>query len=184
MIKINLIKHEKVPIKKVYYQLGGIILVLLIALAGVLYYNNYLNTEIFSKNEEISRKRQRLQELREIITLVDKYKQQKLILEKKLKVIEDLRNNQRAPVTLMSKLSEWLPEHVWLTSMQSSGFNVKIKGFALSLAAIGDFISNVNSSKVFKEPKIVHSRLRYIEGHAVYDFEIYFQIIPEMIPAG
>ena len=54
-------------------------------------------------------------ELAQVIKEVEEFKAKKAELERKIEVINDLKDNQRGPVQIMDEVSKALPELLWLT---------------------------------------------------------------------
>ena len=121
MIKINLLAEGKRPaaVRKikpaqllegkdfgVWLLAAGLLLGL--AVVGILWYLRH-NT-ILEKEQEIAEAEREVEELASVIKEVDDYKAKKGELERKIKVINDLKLNQRGPVKVMDDVSRALPE--------------------------------------------------------------------------
>jgi len=92
---------------------------------------------------QIAAAQKRQVELRAIKAQVDEYEAQKRILDAKVNLIERLRRDQAGPVHMLDELSKALPDFVWLTEMDQTGANVRLKGQASGLAQVADFITNL-----------------------------------------
>ena len=71
-------------------------------------------------------------------------------------VIDQLRQNQTGPVSLLAMISDTVneTEAVWLNSMQDQGANVAIDGTAWSSAAVANLITNLQKTGYFKNIEI------------------------------
>ena len=81
---------------------------------------------------------------------------QKESYQRRVDVIDQLRNNQSGPVTLLSMIGDTVnnTEAIWLNSMQDQGASVAIDGTALSSDAVANLISNLQKTGFFKNIEI------------------------------
>ena len=79
--------------------------------------------------------------------------------KRRVDVIDQLRNNQTGPVSLLAMIGDTVnnTEAVWLNSMQDQGANVAIDGTALSSDAVANLISNLQRTGFFKNIEIKES---------------------------
>jgi hypothetical protein len=60
----------------------------------------------------------------------------------------------------VDQISRALPEMTWLVSMKQEGYDVTIQGRSTTLAALSDFIGNLEATRYFKRPvEIVNSEV-------------------------
>ncbi|HYB52603.1 MAG TPA: PilN domain-containing protein, partial [Thermoanaerobaculia bacterium] len=90
--------------------------------------------------------------LKSIIEEVKGYEEKKASLEAKIKLINDLKTNQKGPVRLMDEVSKALPDLVWLSSLEVSGDQITMKGRTLSPNAVSTYLENIKKSPFFAEP--------------------------------
>jgi Tfp pilus assembly protein PilN len=71
-------------------------------------------------------------------------------------VIDNLRNNQTNPVTLMAMMGETVnnTEAVWLNKMDDTGASVNLEGTALSADAVANLIANLQKTGFFRNVEI------------------------------
>jgi type IV pilus assembly protein PilN len=103
-------------------------------------------------DQEIGKARIEAERLKSIIEEVKGYEDKKASLEAKIKLINDLKTNQKGPVRLMDEISKALPDLVWLTSLDVSGNQVTMKGRTLSPNAVSTYLENLKKSPFFAEP--------------------------------
>jgi type IV pilus assembly protein PilN len=103
-------------------------------------------------DQEIGTARLEAERLKSIIEEVKGYEDKKASLEAKIKLINDLKTNQKGPVRLMDEISKALPDLVWLTSLDVSGNQITMKGRALSPNAVSTYLENLKKSPFFAEP--------------------------------
>ncbi len=165
MIKINLLAEGKRPaaVRKMkpsqllegkdfglWLLAAGLIVGL--ATVGLLWYLRH-NT-IAEKDVEIVEAEKEVEELSSVIKEVDDYKSKKTELERKIKVIGDLKLNQRGPVKVMDNISRSLPELLWLDHLTMSANTIEIDGRAFNTNAVANFIENLDKVPEFGEPTL------------------------------
>jgi Tfp pilus assembly protein PilN len=76
--------------------------------------------------------------------------------KRRVDVIDQLRNNQTGPVSLMAMIGDTVndTEAVWLNSMQDQGASVAIEGTALSSDAVANLITNLQKTGFFRNIEI------------------------------
>jgi Tfp pilus assembly protein PilN len=99
--------------------------------------------------------------LKTIISQVEKFDQQKQQLQERVKLIEELRKGQGAPVRILDEVSRALPEMLWLTEMkQDPAGDLTIDGRCASLTSLSDFVGNLERTGYFRRPvEIVDSQV-------------------------
>ncbi len=102
---------------------------------------------------EIKNLERELDKLKEIIKEKDKFQRQKNELERKIRIIENLKKEQDTPVFLMDQISSRLPEHVWLKNWKTDkkGKKVSLKCGAMTTLAMTNFIENLKRSPLVKD---------------------------------
>ena len=84
----------------------------------------------------------------------------KKVLEDRVKLIDELRKGQTAPVHMIDQVSRALPEMTWLTNVQQAGYTLTIQGRCLNLTSLSDFIANLEGSRYFMRPvEIIDSQV-------------------------
>jgi Tfp pilus assembly protein PilN len=129
---------------------GGLILGVLIA-GGWWYMQKRTLAE---RQETVAQKQDEAKRLEQIIKDVAEYQKQKASLEKRIELIKQLKQNQRGPVQLMDRISQDLPDLVWIDKMTVSGGLVSIDGRGLNPNAIANFVENVKNDPMFEEPDL------------------------------
>jgi type IV pilus assembly protein PilN len=113
------------------------------------------------------------QKLESIIKEVDDYQKRKDSLQKRIDLINQLKQNQKGPVRIMDQISRDLPDLVWLDSMDISSGHINLSGRGLNPNAIALFIENVKKDPFFEEPQV--GRLTQVAGpQVVYTFDMNF----------
>jgi Tfp pilus assembly protein PilN len=155
---------------------GGLILGVLIA-GGWWYLQKRTLAE---RQETISQKQEEAKRLEQIIKDVAEYQKQKTSLEKRIELIKQLKQNQRGPVQLMDRISQDLPDLVWIDKMTVSGGLVTIDGRGLNPNAIANFVENVKNDPMFEEPDL--STVTQVSATPLvygYSMKFHFSYVPK-----
>lgn len=155
---------------------GGLILGVLIA-GGWWYMQKRTLAE---RQETVAQKQTEATRLEQIIKDVAEYQKQKTSLEKRIELIKQLKQNQRGPVQLMDRISQDLPDLVWLDKMTVSGGLVTIDGRGLNPNAIANFVENVKNDPMFEEPDL-SSMTQVSPAPLVYGYvmKFHFSYVPK-----
>ncbi len=155
MIKINLLAVDRDRSKrKAKFQIGQKItaacsLVLVVAALGVGWWFWYLQRASTDLDEQIATAQRETQRLQSIIVQVQQFEARRAQLQQRVTLIEQLRKGQTGPVHLLDHVSRALPDSMWLTDLKHSGAEVAIDGRCTSLNSLSDFVSGLETSKLF-----------------------------------
>lgn len=127
-------------------------LVLGILIAGGWWYME--KRTLAERQDTVAQKQAEADRLQQIINEVAKYQKEKDSLKSRIDLIKQLKQNQRGPVQLMDRVSQDLPDLVWLDKMSVSGGLVTIDGRGLNPNAIANFVENVKNDAMFEEPDL------------------------------
>ncbi|MBN2400719.1 MAG: PilN domain-containing protein [Candidatus Aminicenantes bacterium] len=185
MIKINLLKPEKKEVaaggttvsiidesRENKMSVPALIAAIAITVGsiGLLYFmqSNSLNSEKKLLEERILRKA----ELEKVLKKLAELEASKLELDRKIKIINDLKFKQKDAVFMMDKLSRSLPDWVWLTDLNFKNGNLLLSGKALSNNLIADLINNLQTSNSFINVKLKSSSRNKASGIDIFIFRI------------
>ena len=110
--------------------------------------------KLSSKRDEVASKQVEAQRLEAIIKEVEGYQRQKESLQRRIDLINQLKQNQKGPVKIMDRISQDLPDLVLLDKMTMSGGLITINGRGLNPNAIANFVENVKNDPLFEEPDL------------------------------
>jgi len=157
MIRINLIAAER----KAAGHLGilqagqkitiGCSAVLVVAALFVGWRYWALQQESKRLDTSIADARQETARLRTIIQQVQGFEQQKIQLQQRAALIEQLRQSQSGPVHMLDQISRALPPALWLTELKQTEAGVVIDGRCTALTGLSDFVANLEASGYFKK---------------------------------
>lgn len=150
--------------------IGGCLVLGLLAAGGYWWYEH---AQLVKKQDEVSRKQGEAQKLEAIIKEVDDYQKRKDTLQKRIDLINQLKQNQKGPVRVMDRISQDLPDLVWLDRMTMSGGAISLSGRGLNPNAIANFVENIKNDPLFEEPEL--NQLTQISATPlVYGFDMGF----------
>lgn len=139
-----------------------------------------VNRKLNERKEMVAQKQVEAQRLEQIIKDVEDYQKQKDSLQKRIDLINQLKQNQKGPVRLMDRVSQDLPDLVWLDRMTVSGGLVTIDGRGLNPNAIANFVENIKNDPMFEEPDL-SSVLQISAVPLVYGYTMnfHFSYVPK-----
>ena len=161
MIKINLLAEARPTKKKKgaaalgaagrlnLFLLGGAIGIGLLVI-GIRWW--VLNSQMKELDENIRRAQAEVTRLEAILREVKDFEDKRARLQKKVDLINQLKQNQRGPVRLMDEVSKALPDLLWLDFMEYRGDTINLRGRAFNPPAVSNFIENLKRVPAFQEP--------------------------------
>jgi type IV pilus assembly protein PilN len=156
MVKINLLPIRSELRKKAlieHVSLLGLCIVLIFILswfvqASITNKRDMLQQEMTNTKLEIARLTVQAGE-------IEKFKQQKKELERKLDIIKDLNAKKTGPVAILDQLSLLIPEKAWITSLNNSGTSITLDGKAIDNPTIATFMKSLQASPYFQAVELV-----------------------------
>ena len=165
MIRINLLgrarpktARQAVPLEatlQVVFLAGALVLTF-----GVLYYHwHSMNTEAVEVRTHIQKQVGEKARLENLKTQVDEFERQKVVLQQRINVIEELQRNRTGDQELLDALANTVSrtDTLWLTSLDRKGNVLTIQGAAGSINAVANFITQLKHSGYFDQVEIKES---------------------------
>lgn len=183
MIKINLlpIRDAKRAVRTVDTEATKDILLKLVLPIGITFLLliavfAYMEITKSGINKDIEKNKMTLTQLQKKIEEVNKFEQMNRDIEKKNKIIEELRKMQYVPIMLLNTVAKKLPDGVWLTKLTYENKEITIEGMAYSNLNIVAFVDNLKSVNDFQEVNLVESQQTEYEKVSIYRFLIKFNL--------
>jgi len=177
MIKINLLPLRASKKKESTRQLVSI---LVISLAGVLVVGLSLYfltiAKISATTDEIAKSEQEIQQLKAKIGQIDNIKKLQAEVKKKLDILTQLRKEKTGPASRLAKLSESVPDKLWLVKYTENLGTVSISGFSVNEEIIATFMRNLQAAEDFDKIELQVSEQAEVAGIKVKRFDITFNI--------
>jgi type IV pilus assembly protein PilN len=165
MIRINLLgrarpktARQAVPLEatlQVVFLAGALVLTF-----GVLYYHwHSMNTETVEVRTHIQKQVGEKARLEQLKAQVDEFERQKVVLQQRINVIEELQRNRTGDQELLDALANTVSrtDTLWLTSLDRKGNVLTIQGAAGSINAVANFITQLKHSGYFDQVEIKES---------------------------
>jgi len=183
MIRINLLAEAK-PVRKKrgVSALGGagrlntilIGVAMGVAVLALLIHWWILSSAIKAQEEKIRVAQVEVTRLESVLKEVKDFETKKAKLQKKVDLINQLKQNQKGPVRLMDEVSKALPDLVWLERLDNRGNSISITGKAFNPPAVANFLENLKRVSAFQEPKVSFSACGGPGGLQLYCFDLSF----------
>lgn len=173
MIRINLLPYRASKKKETANQqliVIAAILLFALAVAGVVY--SVTLGKIRTATNEMKRSEDELANLKKKIGEIDNLKKLQAEVQKKLDILNQLRKEKTGPAIRLARLSDIVPERMWLTKYQESGTNVSISGLAYSEDQIAEFMRSIQSSQEFTNVELQVSEQQEISGVKLKKFDL------------
>jgi len=113
------------------------------------------------------------QKLESAINAVNDFQKKKDSLQKRIDLINQLKQNQKGPVRIMDQVSRDLPDLVWLDTMNITAGHINLNGRGLNPNAIALFVANIKQDPFFEEPQ-VGAVTQQSANPPVYSFDMDF----------
>lgn len=96
------------------------------------------------------------QRLAEVKAKYEASKRKADMFERRVKVIDELKEAQKGPVNLLATVADTVnkTDAVWLEAMTDDGKNINFVGMALSADAVADLMANLRKTGAFKAVEI------------------------------
>lgn len=196
MIRINLLKPEtketkegpalagpEIKVKKPF-PMGSVVAgLIIIALAAAFFWQKAM---IKKERDRLAIAQAEKQKLQYVTAKLDELSQQKALFERKITLINQLRDQQETAVRIMDAVSRRLPDWVWLTDLNFNGQVIEIRGNALSNNLIADFIFNLRNYENFAGVNLISSAQKTVGGSQYMEFAltVSYKLPPALAPAA
>src|SRR3984957_19475478 len=166
MIRINLLgrarpkaARQAVPLEATL-QVVFLFAALLLAFGVLFYHSHSMNAEAAEVRVHIQKQMGEKAHLEQLKIQVDKFEQQKAVLQQRINVIEELQRNRTGDQELLDALANTVTrtDTLWLTSLDRKGNALTIQGAAGSINAVANFITQLKHSGYFDQVEIKESQ--------------------------
>jgi type IV pilus assembly protein PilN len=135
-----------------------------------------VKNRLSERKDQVAAKTVEAQRLESIIKEVEEYQRRKDNLQKRIDLINQLKLNQKGPVKIMDRVSQDLPDLVWLDKMTMSGGLITLNGRGLNPNAIANFVEAIKKDPLFEEPDL-SSMNQVTVNPPVYNFDMTFHFV-------
>lgn len=173
MIRINLLPYRASKKKETATQqimIMSVVILFALAVVGAVYYVT-LN-KISTAKQEITKSEEELASLKKKIGEIDKLKKLQAEVQKKLDTLNQLRKGKTGPAIRLARMSDIVPEKMWLTRYHESGLQVSVSGLAYNEELIAEFMRSIQASQEFGDVELLVSEQQEISGVKLKKFEL------------
>ncbi len=177
MIRINLLpvraERKKQSLQR-QLAIGIVTVVLVVAICG--YIQFFMVTKISRISRNLKRTQQQIAALKPVIDKINRYKQQKDEIAKKITVINNLDSARLEPIYILHDLNQYKPDKLWFTQLSKKGSSLNIKGISIDNETIVNFLDNLKQSLPLKQSELI-----YLKSHKIQDLELKEFLINSML---
>ena len=182
MIKINLLPLRAAKKKESARQHISFLVLSIIGVAVIaLGIYTFTLAKISTTNDEIGKSEQELRQLKEKIGEIENIKKFEAEVKKKLDILNQLRRDKTGPAIRLAKLSDAVPDKLWLTKYAENGTSVSIGGAAYNEDIIAEFMRNLQASGDFNNVELIVSEQAEAGGLKIKKFDISCNLRPSKI---
>jgi type IV pilus assembly protein PilN len=151
MIRINLLPFRAARKKEnIRRQISILSLALVLVFILLAWQNFKLSKQIKEIRNNVESKKTEIAKYTVINKKLAEIKKKLEILNERMKVMKDLEANRYEPVRLLDEMTNLIiPKRMWFVSFNSSRKNVNISGVAVDNQTVADFMTRLESSKLF-----------------------------------
>jgi type IV pilus assembly protein PilN len=177
MIRINLLSTPRAKaVQKqwdVRLELISAVVVLILTVAGWMFYGETLESDIADKQHEKQGKEKEVALLKDKVKQVQDFERTKKLLEDKNRVIDELEKSRAGPVQVLDHVSHSLePLNIWLVRLTVKGTNVELEGKALTNDDVVEFVNNLRRAEYFSNIRLLESKSGTEAKLNLYQFKL------------
>ncbi|MFB3924678.1 MAG: PilN domain-containing protein [Syntrophales bacterium] len=164
MIKINLLpyreKKKREGLKREMIILSACAAMVVVALISL---QTYMLWSTSVLEQQVKDAENRLIGLTRSAGEIDRVKNDKLILERKLAIINSLEANRLKPVLILDALTTLLPAgQLWITNLTANETDLRIDGMARDNSAVARFMKTLETSVYIQSVDLISSKQQII----------------------
>ncbi|MDR3088920.1 MAG: PilN domain-containing protein [Desulfobulbaceae bacterium] len=154
-----------------------LLLALVVALCALAWLFQSNDIDVARKeNSRLTEERQRLQPT---LAAIDQVNQAKEELQRKTKVIEQLKKESSLTVRVMDEVASRVDSNrLWLDSISQTGGTVDMKGIALDNESVAQFMTALKDSPFVRDVSLVESSQKLLAGRDLKSFTISCRVAP------
>ena len=198
MIRINLLPFRAArKIENIRRQVSIFALAFIIIAGGMFYYNMTLKKEINQLNSKVEAVKKEVAKVEKQAKKVDEIKRELDKLNQKIEIITNLEKKRQEPVRLLASMTTMVAEktnlstdtienkdqkpnkRLWFTSFLANDDKINIQGIALDNKTVADFMTRLESSKLYSEVTLRTLKEKKMKNLRLKEFVIAFSKITE-----
>jgi type IV pilus assembly protein PilN len=177
MIRINLLSTPRAKAVQTQWdvrlELISAVALLILTVAGWMFYGETLESDIADKQHEKQGKEKEVALLKDKVKQVQDFERTKKLLEDKNRVIDELEKSRAGPVQVLDHVSHSLePLNIWLVRLTVKGTSVELEGKALTNDDVVEFVNNLRRAEYFSNIRLLESKSGTEAKLNLYQFKL------------
>jgi type IV pilus assembly protein PilN len=151
MIRINLLPFRAARKKEnIRRQVSVFLLTFLFITVALFYYNSSLSGQIETLSTIKENKKKEIKKYNKVNNEIKEIKKKLSLMNKKMDIVKKIGENRKEPVILLDTMTKMIiPKRMWFTKFSSIEDIVTIMGIALDDKTVADFMTRLQTSKLF-----------------------------------
>lgn len=174
MIKINLLPYKEERKKAAIVQQIVVLsasLIIFILIIGTTHF--YMTMTLNRLERDVKAAQTKLEKLSKITGDLEKFKQDKALVEKKIAIIQSLEKGRSGPVRILDEFATRIPKgRVWLSTIGQVGTNLMVEGMAKDNPTIALFMKALEGSPYIRTVDLVSSEQQPVADVKLMRFKL------------
>jgi len=151
MIRINLLPFRAARKKEnIRRQVSVFLLSFLFITVALFYYNSSLNGQIATLNTIKENNKKEIKKYNKVNNEIKEIKKKLNLIKKRMAIVKKIGEDRKEPVILLDTMTKMIiSKRMWLTKFSAIEDTVTIKGIALDNKTVADFMTRLQTSKLF-----------------------------------
>jgi len=155
MIRINLLPYRAERRQsQILQHIAALLVVIFTASSGVFIADLYKTSELTDLQDQFSEIKAQNDQLKIKIGKIKDLDKLRADVEKKLALVDQLQEGRFYSLSTFSKLSDLIPENVWLSDIKDSNGSLLINGMGESNKAVANFMRALDESTEFSNVQL------------------------------
>jgi type IV pilus assembly protein PilN len=169
MIRINLLPFRVARKKEnIRRQISIFFLTILLTFVALFGYTQMVNKKIETVKDQITQVDQQIAKYKEKATRVKQIKNDLVLLEEKLDIVDSLQKQRDKQLILFDSMTRLIvPGRMWLENFKTTEKSVTIKGIAFDNPTIADFMEKLEKSPLFDKVDLKTAQMKKFKGDAM-----------------
>jgi type IV pilus assembly protein PilN len=178
MIRINLVRGKRKKRRELNLDVLYLLVPIVVA-AGLFLFHGTVTARTTALQNDIRKAEADIVRLKREIGEVERFKERKAELQKKVDIISALQANRKGPVKVFEALSAAIPEKCWLEKLSVDGQKVTLLGVAVNNDTVANFMVALVQTGRFRDVVLGSSDQATVAGSKLMRFNLTFQVVPD-----
>jgi type IV pilus assembly protein PilN len=178
MIRINLVRGKRKKRREMNMDVLYLLVPFAMAVGLLLFHGTVTDRRVVLEND-IRKAEADIVRLKKEIGEVERFKERKAELQKKVDIISALQTNRKGPVKVFEALSSSIPEKCWIEKLSVDGQNVSLVGVALNNDTVANFMVALAQTGRFRDVILGSSDQTSVMDAKLMRFNLTFQVVPD-----